>query len=103
MAVAQSFSLQNLHDFYKSSRSNTNTPNLSYFGIADLFILEHLVISDGHQKVHQAFKHLNSKIQRHKNQIRKFAKFKDDEGEKVMLEVLTSAMDTDYDSQVSEH
>ena len=93
MADSQTFTLQNLHDFYKSSQSNTNYENLSYNSIADLFILKNLVISEHHQKVQLAFKNLNNKIQRNKNQIRKFSKFKDNEGEKVILEISTSVMD----------
>ena len=68
-----------------------------------MFILEKLVISEDHQKVHQSFHNLNSKIKWDDKHLRKFSKFKDDEGDKVMLEISMSAMDDDYDSQESQN
>ena len=103
MAVAKSFSLQNLHDFYKISQPKSNNPNLSYLKIADLFTLENFVISEDHEKVRLAFKNLNVKIQSNRSYVRKFAKFKDNEGEKIVLEILTSDMEADYDSQESQN
>ena len=96
-----SFTLQELYQFYKTSKPQN--VSLPWNQAAELFCLEKDIIKDDHEKVYLAFKNLSIKVQREKSKLKKSGKFNNNDGNKVILTVsINNSNAEDYVLQASQ-